>query len=47
MGTLGNRFYELDRGYEVISNQYRKPYIIGVDINNLDKPFVLASGEHH
>ncbi len=47
MGTLGNRFHEIGRGYEIVSSQYKRPYIIGVDINENDKPFVLASGDHH
>ena len=47
MSKLGNRFYEIGRGYEVVSKVYKRPYIIGVDINDLNKPFILASGDHH
>ncbi len=47
MGTLGNRFMKLGRGYEKVSDNYKRPYILGVDITDIDKPFVLASGNHH
>ena len=47
MSKLGNRFYEIGKGYEVVSTQYKRPYIIGVDINDKEKPFLLTSGDHH
>ncbi|WP_237275950.1 hypothetical protein [Tenacibaculum ovolyticum] len=47
MGKLGNRFYEIGKGYEMVSAQYKSPYIIGVDINDKEKPFLLAYGDHH
>ena len=47
MATLGERFFELGSGYEVITESYSRPYLLGVDISEVSQPFVLASGDHH
>lgn len=47
MATLGSKYYEIGRGHEKISEIYSLPYIIGVDITERDKPFVVAVGDHH
>lgn len=47
MGTLGSKYYEISRGYEKISSSYYRPYILGVNINEQEKPFIIAVGDHH
>ena len=47
MATLGSKYYEISRGYEKVTDYYQRPYILGVDVNNLNKPFVIAVGDHH
>jgi hypothetical protein len=47
MGALSERFTEIGRGYERKSENYECPYILGVDINEKEKPFIVASGAHH
>ena len=47
MAKLGDRFTEIGRGYEKVSDNYKRPYVLGVDINDKEKPFVVASGDHH
>ena len=47
MATLGSKYYEISRGYEKVSNSYHRPYILGVNINEPDKPFIIAIGDHH
>lgn len=47
MATLGSKYYEISRGYEKVSSSYYRPYILGVNINEPDKPFIIAVGDHH
>jgi len=47
MASLGKRFVEIGRGYEKISENYKRPYLIGVDITDKEKPFVVAIGDIH
>jgi hypothetical protein len=47
MAKLGSRFYEINRGYKKISDTYARPYLIGVDILEREKPFVVAMGDRH
>jgi len=47
MGILGKDYFELGRGYEEVSENYSRPYILGVNVNNKDKPFIVAMGDHH
>jgi hypothetical protein len=47
MAKLGEKYFEIGRGYEFVSPNYKRPYIIGVDIKETTKPFVLASGDNH
>jgi len=47
MSRLGEKYFELGRGYENFSENYSRPYLLGVNINNKEKPFVIAMGNHH
>jgi hypothetical protein len=47
MARLGEKYYELGRGYEQVSDSYKRPYLLGVDLTNKEKPFVIAQGDHH
>ncbi len=47
MARLGTRFTEIGRGYDKVTENYERPYILGVDINDKEKPFIVASGDHH
>ena len=47
MARLGERFTEIGRGYEKVTEDYKRPYILGVDFNDKEKPFVVASGDYH
>ncbi|ADR21937.1 hypothetical protein MATR_04290 [Marivirga tractuosa] len=47
MGSLDKRYYEIGRKYEKVSENYRRPYILGVDINETEKPFIMVAGDHH
>lgn len=47
MGNLGKDYFELGRGYEKISKHYSRPYVLGVNINHKEKPFIVAMGDHH
>lgn len=47
MAQLGNKFIEIGRGYKNISIEYKCPYITGVDINNIEKPYMVAMGDNH
>ncbi|WP_439185781.1 hypothetical protein [Carboxylicivirga taeanensis] len=47
MATLSERFIEIGRGYERKSENYKCPHILGVDIKEKEKPFIVASGDHH
>jgi len=47
MAALGKDYFEISRGFEKISENYSRPYLIGVNINDLAKPFLIASGDHH
>lgn len=47
MSKLGDRFFEIGRGYKTISDGYKRPYILGVDINDNEKPFIVAMGDAH
>ncbi|MFA8434279.1 MAG: hypothetical protein ACEPOZ_07160 [Marinifilaceae bacterium] len=46
MASLGERFTEIGRGYEKVTENYERPYILGVDINDKENPFIVASGDH-
>ena len=47
MARLGEKYYEIGRGYEHISDAYKRPYLLGVDVTDKQKPFVVAQGDHH
>lgn len=47
MARLGEKYYELGRGYEQVSDSYKRPYLLGIDLTNKEKPFVIAQGDHH
>jgi len=46
-GKLGKEYFELGRGNKKISENYLCPYILGININDIQKPFVVAMGSHH
>ena len=47
MGQLGKDYVEIGRGYEKVSENYSRPYLLGVNTLDNEKPFVIASGDHH
>lgn len=47
VGQLGKDYCELSRGYEKVTESYSRPYILGVNILDKEKPFVFAVGDHH
>jgi len=47
MAKLGKRFFEIGRGYRKVSEHYNCPYLLGVDIKDKDRPFVVATGDTH
>jgi len=47
MARLGKKYYELGRGYEQVSDSYKRPYLLGIDLTNKEKHFVIAQGDHH
>ncbi|NER17553.1 hypothetical protein [Spongiivirga citrea] len=46
-GILGKEYFELGRGNRKVSENYLRPYILGFNINNKQKPFVVAMGDNH
>jgi hypothetical protein len=47
MAQLGEKYFEISRGYEQKSKHYKCPYITGVNIFEKEKPFIVAMGSFH